>query len=150
MPFKYNVITSYYIYGLEGTRIACGCTIPYSEVEVREAITRPAVVHFTNCYVAARPWVEGSRHPYAGEWLKLKATTPWADSPLWPDQKDRVREMCSHIYHVLPIWLMESSDRYWSKVRFVEDQISIDFSRKLKIYKCSVDKNFEIVEVFGH
>lgn len=102
MPLRYNVTTPYYAYGPKGTSIACGCMIPYSEAEVREAINRPAVVHFTNCYVAARPWVEGSRHPYAGEWLKLKANTPWEDAPLWPDQKDRAREMCSHIYHLLP------------------------------------------------
>ena len=102
LPIKYNVITSYYIYGLKGTRIACGCPIPYSEAEAWEAIKRPAIVHFTNCYVAARPWVEGSRHPYAGEWLKLKESTPWADAPLWPDQKDKVRETCSRIYNILP------------------------------------------------
>lgn len=102
MPVRYNVITAYYIYGVEGTRIACGCKIPYPEAEVLEAINQPAVVHFTNCYVAARPWVEGSRHPYAGEWLKLKENTPWADTPLWPDQKDRAREMSSHFYHFLP------------------------------------------------
>lgn len=62
LPLKYNVITSYFIYGSEGTRISCGCELPYSKAEMHEAMVHPAIVHFTNCYVAAG-YTLGRRQP---------------------------------------------------------------------------------------
>lgn len=108
LPARYNVITCYFEFGIVGSRISYGGTLPYGEEEIKEAMIHPAIVHFTNCYTCARPWVTGSTHPYADEWLRRKRNTPWRNAPLWPDRKDRKREMCRCIYHNLP-----GNLKYW-------------------------------------
>ncbi len=59
----------------------------YSKEQVESAAREPAIVHFTTSLLSLRPWVEGSRHPFAAEWLRVRAGTPWAGEPLRADER---------------------------------------------------------------
>lgn len=54
----------------------------YPEAEVRLATADPAVVHFTGSFLSARPWEADCRHPFADEWLRYAAMSPWDPFPL--------------------------------------------------------------------
>jgi len=74
----------------------------YSEEEVEEAKKNPAIVHFTTSFLSLRPWVEGCQHPYAKEWLRYKAMTPWADTPMRADNRSGKKKLAVRIYKFLP------------------------------------------------
>lgn len=74
----------------------------YSESEFENAKNAPAIVHFTTSFLSLRPWVEGCKHPYAGEWLKYKAMSPWADVPLRKDNRSGKKKLAVKIYKALP------------------------------------------------
>lgn len=74
----------------------------YSEKEVDEAKSNPAIVHFTTSFLSLRPWVEESKHPYVNEWLKYKDMSPWKDVPLKKDNRSGKKKTAVKIYKALP------------------------------------------------
>ena len=74
----------------------------YSEKEIETAKNDPAIVHFTTSFLSLRPWVEGCDHPYAGEWLRYKAMSPWADVLLGKDERSGKKRFAVRAYKTLP------------------------------------------------
>jgi len=55
----------------------------YTPKEVRQAVEKPVIIHYTTSFLSLRPWIRGSKHRYRDKWLHYKALSPWKDSPLW-------------------------------------------------------------------
>lgn len=74
----------------------------YSELEWEEAIENPVIVHFTTSFLSIRPWFEGSRHPYAGYWEKIRNSTLRGDMPLQKLPKQKSRDTSKWLYRKIP------------------------------------------------
>lgn len=55
--------------------------LPYPDIEVTEARTNPAIVHFT---YRNKPWILGCSHPYTPLFISYKKETPWRGTRLKP------------------------------------------------------------------
>ncbi len=53
----------------------------YSKSSWEEAKKNPAIIHFTTSFLSTRPWFEGSRTPWTGEWRKYRENSEWKDEP---------------------------------------------------------------------
>lgn len=102
VDLKYNCYTALYDFSYKDLMTFRKPSKYYSEAEVNEAKAHPAIVHFTTSFLSIRPWVEGCRHPYVGEWLKYKAMSPWADVPLRRDDRSGKKKLAVKIYRALP------------------------------------------------
>lgn len=102
LDLKYNCYTALYDFSYKDLMTFRKPSMYYSEAEVNEAKAHPAIVHFTTSFLSLRPWVEGCRHPYVGEWLKYKAMSPWADVPLRRDDRSGKKKLAVKIYRALP------------------------------------------------
>lgn len=60
----------------------------YSEAEVKNAVERPVIIHFTTSFLSQRPWVNGCEHRYCKQWRYYKEMTPWKDEPLREDKRN--------------------------------------------------------------
>lgn len=58
----------------------------YDKRQYDTAKAAPVIVHATNHFLIDRPWLKGSNHPYAGQWLRYYELTKWKDQPLDPYQ----------------------------------------------------------------
>lgn len=77
----------------------------YTEMQVKEAVENPAIIHFTTSFKSKRAWMKGCKHRYVGEWLKYKELSPWKDSELWEDNRTQWKQKALKIYTSLPSWL---------------------------------------------
>lgn len=102
LPMRYNVTTQWYAFGFNGFCMTKRDTVGYIENEAQKACENPAIVHFTNCYVMARPWVRLNEHPFAYKWQESKEKTPWAATPAWNDTRGVGKKICAGIYKILP------------------------------------------------
>lgn len=65
----------------------------YTETEVRQALQRPAIIHFVGW---SKPWKYLCYHPLRQEYLRYREKTPWAHLPLEGDTLgNRVRGVTS-------------------------------------------------------
>jgi lipopolysaccharide biosynthesis glycosyltransferase len=114
----------------------------YTEHEYLKSVTEPVIVHFATSYFSLRPWVEGCRHPYAEEWLRYKALTPWKDKPLRKDNRSGKKKMLVWMYRVLPKPIAISCAGWLHTVvvpwRKSKRQRSLD-----NIYNCWKGKGYE-------
>lgn len=80
---KYNLITLFYDFSYKDMMIYRKPSKGYySKIEIEEAKKNPVIIHFTTSFKSIRPWIKGSNHPYATEWLRYKQKSPWKDTPL--------------------------------------------------------------------
>ena len=84
---RFNSVTIFYDFTYEEMLAYRKPVDFYSKKEVKQAVEHPVIIHYTTSFTSARPWIEGSRHPYKGKWLYYKARSPWADDPLWRAKK---------------------------------------------------------------
>lgn len=99
---RYNSYTALFDFAYKDLMVFRKPTKYYSENEVENAKKSPAIVHFTTSFLSLRPWIEGCKHPYVGEWLKYKAMSPWADIPLRKDNRSGKKKFAVKIYKALP------------------------------------------------
>lgn len=99
---RYNSYTALFDFTYKDLMIFRKPTKYYSENEVENAKKNPAIVHFTTSFLSLRPWIEGCKHPYVGEWLKYKSMSPWADVPLRKDNRSEKKKLAVKIYKALP------------------------------------------------
>lgn len=99
---KYNNYTALYDFTYKDLMTFRKPSKYYTETEVAESKKNPVIVHFTTSFLSLRPWVEGCQHPYAKEWLRYKAMTPWADTPLRKDNRSWKKKLAVKIYKFLP------------------------------------------------
>lgn len=102
VALKYNCYTALYDFTYKDLMTFRKPTKYYSEEEVSEAKTDPAIVHFTTSFLSLRPWIEGCKHPYVGEWLKYKAISPWENVPLRKDNRSGKKKFAVKVYKALP------------------------------------------------
>lgn len=86
LPLKYNY-TSHYVHPrLERRLLQQGHL--YTDQEIDEAISRPAIIHYIGGWPYGRPWYEGCRSHCQEAYFRYKALSPWKDSPLFPPRKE--------------------------------------------------------------
>lgn len=88
LPMRYNVISIYYYATYEQVLKIRRSKDFYTFKEFTDSVNHPGIVHFTTCFLdGVRPWIDGNTHPYRREFLKYKAMSPWADTPMWKDKR---------------------------------------------------------------
>ena len=106
---KYNVFTEYYEFSYKEVETYRADKIVYSQDEINDAIQAPAIVHFVSSFLTARPWIEGSNHPYTKQWLLYKQATPWQEAPLWQNllgkEKLALGWIVNHMPRSMGIWV---------------------------------------------
>lgn len=83
---KYNSITIFYDFTYKEMLSYRKPPEFYSEMQIREAIEKPVLIHFTTSFLSKRPWIKGCRHKYVNEWVKYKKKSPWKDRDFWEDK----------------------------------------------------------------
>lgn len=102
LPARYNVYTEYFDFSYgEIERYRAG-RFAYSKDEIKRAVAEPAVIHLTGSFLTARPWCEGSGHPYAEKWLQYKERSPWKDMPLWKNRLSIEKAALNWIFTFMP------------------------------------------------
>lgn len=87
LPLKYNYLSHYYHPRQERGWLRIGHY--YSEEEIEEAISHPAIIHYLGGgWILARPWYRDCRSSKSGYYLHYKALSPWKDSPLTKSNED--------------------------------------------------------------
>lgn len=102
LDLKYNVYTALFDFNYSDLMLFRKPLHYYSESEVRQAINKPAIVHFTTSFLSLRPWIKGCEHPYVSEWLRYKSMTPWSDEPLRADNRSLKKKVTLALYNILP------------------------------------------------
>lgn len=59
----------------------------YTEIQLREAVNNPSIVHFTTSFLSKRVWMIDCEHQYVDEWLMCKSISPWKENELWADNR---------------------------------------------------------------
>ena len=84
---RFNSVTIFYDFTYKDMMIYRRPPEFYTEEEIRKAVEKPALIHFTTSFKSIRPWVKGCKHRYVDEWMKYKSLSPWDDSKLWEDNR---------------------------------------------------------------
>ena len=103
ISLRYNLYSLNYYLSYRNALRAKRVSHFYSEEEVARAKADPCIVHFTTCFMdGTRPWIEGNRHPLASEYLRLRSESPWADVPLWSDDRGSFKRFGTRLFNTLP------------------------------------------------
>jgi lipopolysaccharide biosynthesis glycosyltransferase len=105
---KWNAHTTFFMFDYDTQRRIKRPTVYPSREEVREAVEKPMIVHFSGCcYSDIRPWLEEgkSEHPYAQGFMEYKKRTPWNEPLYMGDNRSRVKRICNWAYRKLPRWM---------------------------------------------
>ena len=102
LDLKNNFYTALYDFSYKDLMIFRKPSKFYSEEEVEEAKKNPVIVHFTTSFLSLRPWIEGCQHPFAKEWIRYKAMTPWADVPMRADNRSAKKKLAVKVYKMMP------------------------------------------------
>ena len=95
---KFNAVTIFYDFSYREMMFYRKPPAYYPRAAVEQAAADPALVHFTLSFLSKRPWMRGCEHPFAGEWLRYKAMSPWKDSPL----REEIRQKRVYLMRRLP------------------------------------------------
>ena len=76
----------------------------YSQQEVEEATSNPAIIHFTEGFYN-RPWIVNSLHPLRDLFRRYHSMTQWADTPLQPDRRSAAARLVAWSFIHLPYWM---------------------------------------------
>ncbi len=137
LPLKYNYLSHYYHPRQERGWLRIGHY--YSEEEIEEAISHPAIIHYLGGgWILARPWYRDCRSSKSGYYLHYKALSPWKDSPLTKSNEDTHPPQC--FSQKADYWLMKLQGEcpYFHLVRMIDTVYSFI---KLKIDKILKKKN---------
>lgn len=102
---RFNSVTIFYDFTYKEMMIYRKPPKFYSEEEVRVAVDKPVLIHFTTSFKSIRPWVKGCKHRYADEWLRYKTVSPWRDAELWSDNRPQWKQIGLRIYNGMPNWV---------------------------------------------
>lgn len=73
----------------------------YSQQEVEEATSQPAIIHFTEGFYN-RPWIVNSWHPLRGVFRRYHSMTQWANNSLQPDRRSAAARLVAWSFVHLP------------------------------------------------
>ena len=99
---QYNLTTVTFDFTYREALIYRKPTIWYSESEWNNAVSNPAIIHFTTSFLSVRPWYEGCLHPYAARWKRIHDQSPWASCPYRQMENKRGRNMKEQLFRKLP------------------------------------------------
>ncbi len=103
VPLDYNAYSIIYYIKYKNLKKVKRVTTYYTEEEVNKAVNEPAIVHFTTCFMdGSRPWVENNVHPLLSTYLDYKSKSPWADTPIWKDDRNALKRFCYKMFRTLP------------------------------------------------
>jgi lipopolysaccharide biosynthesis glycosyltransferase len=103
VPLDYNSYSIIHYIKYKNLKRVKHVTTFYSEEEVNNAVTKPAIVHFTTCFMdGSRPWIENDVHPLLDKYLEYKSNSPWADVPLWKDTRSLPKRLMHKAFRTLP------------------------------------------------
>lgn len=99
---RYNMTSSHFSH--PGKFVRRLITPFYTDKELAEGRTAPALIHFTEGFYN-RPWKHHCNHPKKQLFFDNLRLTPWADMPLQPDTRARVVQLLSWEFVYLPLWV---------------------------------------------
>lgn len=103
IPLNYNAYSIVYYLKYKNALLAKRAKRYYCAEEVAQAVENPCIVHFTTCFMdGSRPWIENNHHPLLKEYLEFKSKSPWADVPLWKDNRNFIKKFAGIMFNVLP------------------------------------------------
>lgn len=101
LPLRYNVSSFYFSHPY---RLLKKYNTPfYSRQACDEAVSHPAVIHYTSG-VVNRPWVAHCKHPLADVFHQYKSRTIYRNTPLRPDARTRIERVDSWLFLKSPWW----------------------------------------------
>lgn len=110
VDLRYNLYSLVYYLKYKNVLKAKRVSHYYTDKEVALAKKNPCIVHFTTCFMdGTRPWIEGNSHPLIGQYLEYRAESPWADEPLWNDDRGGVKKLGGKLFNTLPQGFVASS-----------------------------------------
>lgn len=120
---KYNLTSLSIYFNTNEVRIYRKPYFHYMEEEMKEALEDVRVVHFTSTFVDVRPWIDGSSHPYANRWLKIKNSSMWKDQIIEKDNQNIKKRITRKCVMVLPIkirlWVTGFLHAYVKPLKYV-------------------------------
>ena len=103
VDLRYNLFALVYYLKYKNVLKAKRVSHFYTDKEVALAKRNPCIVHFTTCFMdGTRAWIEGNRHPLVSQYLEYRAQSPWADEPLWKDERGGIKRLGGKIFNTLP------------------------------------------------
>ena len=99
---EFNSVTIFYDFTYKEMMVYRKPPEFYTEGQIRRAVEKPVIIHFTTSFLSRRPWVKGCTHRYTGEWIKYKKMSPWKNEPLWEDSRPGWKQGGLKIYKMLP------------------------------------------------
>lgn len=99
---RFNSITIFYDFSYKEMLIYRNPIKFYKESEIKLAIEKPVIIHYTTSFRSKRPWVEGCKHQYKYIWDKYNQMSPWADIPNSQHKQSLSKEINMYIYNILP------------------------------------------------
>lgn len=99
---RYNLTSLAYDFTYEEMQIYRKPEFGYTKEEWNEAVSKPAIVHFTTSFLSIRPWFEGSKHPYAAKWKEIHGRTLWRDESYRELKSREKRDKKENLYRKLP------------------------------------------------
>ena len=114
---KFNAVTIFFDFSYREMMSYRKPPAYYTEARLEKAKRDPTLIHYTLSFLSKRPWMTGCRHPWAGEWLKYKAMSPWKDAPLREEHRGRSVYLLRKMPRPLMLGvtgLMQAYGRPWS------------------------------------
>lgn len=102
IPAKYNLMTIASQYSRKEIQLLRRPVNYYSEEEYAKMRRDPRIIHYTTNMLTVRPWFSDSDHPYAEDFRRYLAMSPWADRKLKPAVFNKKEHRIIRAVQVLP------------------------------------------------
>lgn len=102
LPPEYDVMTQMCAYTYKQILQYRRPSFYYSKEEIENAQRNPVIIHYTTCMLNIRPWCKNSKHPWASEFDKYQAMSPWANVPKKEVKFDKLEHKIIKSIFVLP------------------------------------------------
>lgn len=102
LPPEYDVMTQMCAYTYKQILQYRRPSFYYSKEEIENAQRNPVIIHYTTCMLNIRPWCKNSKHPWASEFDKYQAMSPWANVPKKDVKFDKLEHKIIKGIFVLP------------------------------------------------
>ncbi len=101
LSLKYNVMTIHYFFSFNKIKkYYKDVSAFYSEKEITEAKTNPAIIHYTPSFTS-HPWEKNCAHPLRNLYLEELKCTPWSGYPIEKSNMPWYAEVVNWVYRNL-------------------------------------------------
>lgn len=120
---KYNLTSLSFYFSLDEVKRYRKPFFHYTEAELQEALSDARIIHFTSSFMDVRPWVEGSKHPYAHKWMEYKKRSLWCDKSPMHDNRSYKKKIARTLVLKLPrkmrLYLVGILHAYVKPLRYI-------------------------------